>query len=129
MGQCYTVILKVKVTDEAGAIKVLHDKLSEFKDAEKTIEHFKELGISADTLEGIIRIFVSGWNGETIIKKKGNFVRYEADFEAGYHYEYTLITMFNELAPYLANNSYITIYPDDGIDHAKAVDGKAVWTK
>lgn len=27
-----------------------------------------------------------------------------------------------------ADNSYITIYPDSGVDHAKVVGGKAVWT-
>ena len=57
MGQTYSVILEMKVTDEAGAIKALHDKIA---DGEKdrtdyNVEHFRQIGVDTDTLEGLRR--------------------------------------------------------------------------
>lgn len=130
MGQTYSVILKMKVTDEAGAVKALQQKIA---DGEKdrtnfNVDHFRQIGIDTDTLEGLVRLFIGGWEGKVDTSRKGRFVRYDSGFDSCYGWEGVMMEMFDVLAPFLADNSYITIYPDSGVDHAKAVGGKAVWT-
>lgn len=126
MGQCYSVILKVKVNDEAGLVKALKEKISRAEEerVDYSLDHFAELGIGTDTSLDLFKIFFAGWKGVFTSTPDGKLL---ADFDCSYGWENVMITAFNEIAPYLKDNSYIKIYPDSGCDYAKVKDGKAVW--
>ncbi len=129
MGQTYSVTLRARFTDEQGAAQALRDKIAR-GDEEHTnysLEHYKELGIGTDDIEDLIRIFIGGWNGTVTKKPSNGLIRYDSGFDACYGWEGVMMTMFNELVPYLHPSSTMRIYPDSGCDFAKIVNGKAVW--
>ena len=126
MGQCYSIILKVKVNDEAGLVKALQNKISraETERVQYNLDHFAELGIGTGTLEDLFRIFFAGWEGKFTSTPDGKLL---SDFDCSYGWENVMITAFDEIAPYLKDNSYIKIYSDSGCDYAKIKNGEAVW--
>ena len=127
MGQTYSVMLKVKFTDEEGAKKALQTKLDrhEKERINYNLEHFKELGIGTDNLFDLMGIFFGGWNGKLTPDK--NNERYYADFDACYGWESVMTDAFEEIAPYLADDSVIEIYPDSGCDRGIVQDSKCKW--
>lgn len=126
MGQCYSIILKVKFSDDAGAVKALKNKISH-ADSEHTdynLNHYKELGVGTDSIGDLLKIFFGGWYAKLEDCGDGEFT---SDFDCPYGWEGVMMDAFDEIAPYLHNGSYIKIYPDNGCDYGKVVDGKVVW--
>ena len=50
-----------------------------------------------------------------------------ADFNAYYGWEGVMMDAFEEIAPYLTEQSEIKIYPDSGCDHGIVRNGKCEW--
>lgn len=142
MGQTYSVYLKLKVKNQDAAVKALQQKIAkgEEEHTNYSLEHYKEIGITPDTLEGLLKIIFGGWKG--ILEKKENrwnvkleklepfndgFDHYSADFDCCYGWENVMMRAFDALAPALEDNSQIDIYPDSGVDTAIITNQKAVW--
>jgi hypothetical protein len=50
-----------------------------------------------------------------------------ADFDASYGWEGVMMDAFEVIAPYMADDSVIKIYPDSGCDHGTVIKGKCKW--
>ena len=129
MGQCYSVELKVRFTDEQGAKKALQAKLDRHEEEHVSynLPHFTdELGMSLDSLHDLMGIFFGGWNGRLTPAPDDREWEY-ADFDACYGWEGVMTDAFETIAPYLADGSVIKIYPDSGCDHGTVRNGKCKW--
>ena len=126
MGQTYNVHLNVKFNDENGAADALRKKIGNADQdrVDYSLEHYKEIGIGTDTVEDLLKIFFGGWNGKLTKTKSGSL---DSGFDACYGWERIMMDAFDDIAPFLANGSSITIYPDSGRDKAVIRDGNAVW--
>lgn len=129
MGQCYSVILKIKVNDEQGAKRALKEKIENDKDrVQYNVEDFKKEGVDTDSLAGLIRVFLAGWKGNNFeIKSQRKFTCFSNDFNACYGWESVMLEMFEALAPYLADRSWIKVWPDSGLDYGIIRDHKVDW--
>lgn len=128
MGQCYSVELKVRFTDEDGAKKALQAKLDRHEEEHVcyNLDHFTgELGLSTDNLHDLMGIFFGGWKGKLEPSTTDDWEY--ADFDASYGWERVMMDAFEEIAPYLADGSVIEIYPDSGCDHGTVRNGKCEW--
>ena len=128
MGQCYSVNLKVRFTDEDGAKKALQAKLDRHEEdrVNYNLDHFTgELGLSIDNLHDLMGIFFGGWKGKLEPSTTDDWEY--ADFDACYGWEGVMMDAFEVIAPYLADNSVIKIYPDSGCDHGTVRKGKCKW--
>ena len=125
MGQTYAVSLKLHFKDKEGAAQALRDKIARATEERViySLEHYRELGIGTDTVEGLLRIFFGGWEG----KLQNTGTSLESGFDACYGWETVMMDAFDLMAPFLEDGSEITIYPDSGIDNAVVQGGKAVW--
>lgn len=129
MGQCYTVYLKIKIEDEAGATKALQDRIAKGEDdhTDYSLDHYAKLGLGTEKLDDMLRIIFGGWEGELKPSYDGVKGKLMSDFDCCYGWEGVMITAFNDIAPYLKDGSYIKIYPDSGCDYCKVEGGKPVW--
>ena len=128
MGQCYSVNLKVRFTDEDGAKKALQAKLDRHEEEHinYNLSHFtEELGMSTDSLHDLMGIFFGGWEGKLEPSTTDDW-KY-ADFDASYGWECVMMDAFEEIAPYLTDGSEVNIYPDSGCDHGTVRNGKCEW--
>ena len=125
MGQCYSVIVKADLKDEAGAIKALQDKIKreDGNGVNYSIAKYAEIGIGTETFDDLMRIFLAGWNGQEVFID-GN--TYTNDFNATYGWQAVLAEMFKEIAPYCNDGSEINIYPDYGSENYVVENGIAV---
>lgn len=130
MGQCYNVYLKLEFLDEAGAIKALQDKLARGNKEHiaYNLWHYEALGIGTESLPDLLNIFFGGWEGKlrkSIITDKGReWNYYSSDFNASYGWHKVMCEAFEEMAPYLANDSEFKIYPDSGVEIFTVRDGR-----
>ena len=122
MGQCYTTYLKVRFKDEQGAIKAVQDRLTD------TLEDYsKDSGLDYNTIDGILRHYYANWEDGYKWTRTTDPDILSGDFNATYSWESTMIEVFELIAPYLEDGSYLKIYPDSSYDHLVVKDGKAVW--
>lgn len=130
MGQVYSVILDVKFKDKEKAAETLRDKISKGKEENTNynLDHYKSIGIGIDTIEDLLKIFFGGWRG-ILGSGTGKDKRLYAGFNACYGWENVMMTAFEQIAPYLEDDSSLTIYPDSGTDKAIVKSGKAIWVK
>lgn len=129
MGQCYSVEIKARFTDEEGAKKALQAKLDRHVEdfVNYNLDHFTvELGLSIDNLHDLMGIFFGGWKGRLETCPGDKEWKY-ADFDASYGWESLMMDAFEEIAPYLADDSVIKIWPDSGCDHGTVRNGKCKW--
>ena len=129
MGQCYSVEIKARFTDEDGAKKALQAKLDRHEEeyVAYNLPHFtEELGMSTDNLHDLMGIFFGGWKGKLEPSTTDEWEY--ADFDASYGWESVMMEAFEVIAPYLADGSVIKIYPDSGCDHGTVIKGKCKWT-
>ena len=128
MGQCYSVEIKARFTDEEGAKKALQAKLGRHEEehVNYSLDHFTgELGLSTDNLHDLMGIFFGGWKGRLDTAPDKEWMC--ADFDACYGWEVVMMDAFEVIAPYLADGSVIKIYPDSGCDHGTVIKGKCKW--
>lgn len=125
MGQTYTVILKTKIKDKEGAKNALLNRIAkgEKDHTNYSLDHYKEIGITTNSIEELLKIIFGGWNGE--LKDTGKSLK--SDFDACYGWEWVMMTAFEDIAPFLSNGSRITIYPDSGKDVGVVNKGKVNW--
>ena len=127
MGACYSVRLKVKVQDEPGAIKALNDHMTNNTRADYSLEEYAEQGITTETFDDLMRIFLAGWKGqEVFINPEKRFTIYENDFDASYGWEVVLMDMFEVLTPFVKNGSELFMYVDNDYDRLVVKRGKCV---
>jgi hypothetical protein len=129
MGACYSIRLKVKLTDEQGAIHALNEKIS--TGAKESIRfNIKELGADTGTFDGLMKVFLAGWPENQFQKNvEDGFLIYTNDFNAMYSWEQVMAEMFETIAPYLADGSEFYSNPDNWWETAKIKNGKIKWTQ
>lgn len=117
--------MNVRFTDEQGAMRALQEKIGRAEEdhVNYNLEHFSELGISTDSLSDLLGIFFGGWKGK--LERQGEELH--SGFDACYGWEGLMIDAFDELAPYLEEDSWIKIYPDSGLDYGRIKDSRVVW--
>ena len=127
MSACYYVSLKVKVLDEQGAIKALNEHIANDKYADYSLDLYAEQGITTETFDDLMRIFLAGWkHQEVTITPKRIYTYYENEFNASYGWEIVMMDMFKVIAPYVKDGSELLIYPDTDYDKLIIKDGKCV---
>ena len=128
MGACYYVKLKVKVKDEQGAILALNEHIKNDKRTDYSLDKYAEQGITTETFDDLMRIFLAGWKGQEveITKEKNGFTKYVNGFDASYGWESVMMEMFDTLAPYLKDGSEFLIYPDSDYDKLIVQNGVSV---
>lgn len=127
MGQCYSVTFKFKVKDYDGALRSVKAFIAN-NNANFHIDEFAQEGVDVKTFNGLMRVILAGWKcnqWEESIDGRGRSV-FSNSFDASYGWESVMIDAFIAVAPYLADNSYIKIYPDSGVDYWIVRGGKAV---
>jgi len=128
MGQCYSVYLKVRFTDEEGAKKALQQKIARGAEerTDYSLDHYKgDLGLDLDNVHDLVRLFFGGWKARFDETADSDWVT--ADFDASYGWEYVMMDAFDIMAPYLEDGSSIEIYPDSGKDICVVCDGAPCW--
>lgn len=127
MGACYYVKLKVKVTDEESAIKVLNEHIAKDTRTDYSLSAYAKQGITTETFDDLMRIFLAGWkNQEVTIEKREIFTYYSNSFDACYGWESIMMEMFETLTPFLKDGSELLIYPDSDYDRLIVEDGKCI---
>lgn len=116
MGVCYSVTLDVCVLDEQGAIKALNEKIKTDKRTDYSLKEYAKQGITTETFDDLIRIFLAGWRGQevNITVNDDGTTTYSNAFDASYGWESVMIEMFETLTPYIREDSELCIYPDSG---------------
>ena len=116
MGACYYVKLKVKVLDEKGAIKALNEHIDKTESfVNYSLDRYKEQGVTTETFDDLMRIFLAGWTHQKVtITPKRIYTYYENEFNASYGWEGVILDMFRVIAPYVKDNSELTMYLDEG---------------
>ena len=128
MGACYYVKLKVKVLDEQGAINALNEYIDKTKyGVNYSLDKYKEQGITTETFDGLMKIFLAGWDYNNLeIDQKRIYTYYENDFDASYGWEGVMMEMFEVITPYVKDGSELLIYPDSDYDKLIVKNGKCV---
>lgn len=127
MGACYSVELKVKVTDTQAAVKALNEHISNDKRTNYSLEKYAEQGITTETFDDLMRIFLAGWKRQEVkIENYDGFTTYSNDFNASYGWESVMMEMFETLTPFLENESKLLIYPDFIYDELIVENGECV---
>lgn len=127
MGACYSVALKVKLLDEPGAIKALQEHIENDTGVNYSIDDFASQGATTETFDGLMKIFLAGWEGLSFeVSESNGFTLYTNDFDASYGWECVMIDMFYTLTPFIANKSEFVIDVDNDYDRLVVRNGKCV---
>ena len=125
MGACYGVILKIKLKAKQGAIAALNEHIRNDISTNYSLERYAQQGITTETFDNLMRIFLAGWKGQEVkISKTKDFDTYENSFNASYGWESGLLEMFETLSLYLEDGSTILIYVENDYDELVAKNGK-----
>lgn len=128
MGQCYSVLLKVKFTNEQLAAKALMDKISrgENERVSYNIEKFQENGVDTNSALSLLRVFYVD-RGPTCYRQcdpdDDGFTLITSDFDCCYGWHNVMSEAFEEISPYLADGSFLEIWPDSGHERMDIVNG------
>ena len=124
MSACYSVNVELRVKEgcEEKVIETLQNKI---KRAEK--EHV-DYGIKEipNTLKELLGIFFVEHQQMYKYRRVGNWHMVNSGFNASYGWESVMLSMFEEIAPYLDNKSELLIYPDSDYDKVVIKNGKAI---
>lgn len=132
MGACYSVNLKIKFKNEKSeesGIKALQNYIAEHngKDINFSLAAYEKEGTTPDSLSGLLKIFLAGWDmWHPEIVYDENWICYQNGFDASYGWELVMKAMFEELSPFLLDNSEIYIHPDSDYDHFVIENGKCI---
>ena len=132
MGSSYYVELKVKLKDEAKAIKALQDKISRAN--EEHINYgfagcLKNKNYDLNRFNDLIKVFLVEHQGSFKVEDaEVGFTKFSSSFEASYGWERVMIEMFKEIVPYIKDRSRIMIDCDDGWDEFVVANGKSYQT-
>ena len=126
MGACYSVVVKVNVTDVPGAVKALNEHIANDTGVNYALDKYAAEGVTTETFDDLMRILLAECQRKTLISKKVKFTIYENDFDASYGWECVMMDWFEVMAPFLANGSQMLIYPDEDYDKLVIKNGKCV---
>ena len=129
MGACYTVEMKIKISEKKKATEALHNHMLSDKRTDYGLEEYAKIGIHADSLDHIIQIYLAGKNKSYTMDNEDGWSYYENDFDASYGWERVLYEMFEILAPFLEDESEMTVYPDNGCTHIIIHDRQCIYSK
>lgn len=119
MGACFTVNLELTLLDEAAAIKAMQ-KYIHTANADFGLEKYTKRGIGTGKIEDLIYIcFSSCDGGYTNLHRDGNTILFISDLDTCYSWKIIMLEAFEAIAPYLADDSQLDIYPDN--DHAQFI--------
>lgn len=129
MSACYSVILKVKVLDEQGAINALNEHIDKTKDfINYSLDKYKEQGITTETFDDLMKIYLAGWNHQKLdIERKRTYTYYENEFNASYGWESVILDMFKIIAPYVKDNSELIMYLEEGFCKLRVKNGLCLY--
>lgn len=125
MGQCYSVHLKLRIRDTKGLKKALSDKIArgEEEHTNYNLDHYREIGVDTDTLDGQLQVVFGGWNARLKPAPDGTL---ESDFSCCYGWEAVMLDIFDTMAPFLKDGASLKIYPDTSFDLLVVKGGKAI---
>lgn len=127
MGACYSVTVKVSLTNLKDAEERLQKKILQDTKTDYNIEKYAADGIGIDKFDDLMQIFLAGKKKSSfMINHKNGWTYYINDFDASYGWESVLMDMFRVLVPDLMDGSEILIYPDEDYDHLKVKGGKCI---
>lgn len=128
MGACYSVKLAIRLKDEISAVHALKEYISTANNVNFNMEKQIKRGLTTDTFEDLIRIFLSGCDQEVkeIVHDRSGAIKYEEDFDASYGWIGIMCDMFEKIALFLKNGSCLKIY--DGYNDIKlsVIDGETI---
>lgn len=116
MGACYSVTVTVNITDEPGIIKALNEHIIHDVRSNYSLEKYAVQGITTETFDDLMRILLANNQGEVSIDQEDKFTIYDSCFNASYGWEGVMMEWFDVMAPYLADDSQMLIYPDTDYD-------------
>lgn len=114
MGACYSVDMKIRLKDEGAANDVLRKHIHEDTGTNYNLDAFAREGITLDSFDNLMRIFLAGWKKTPFEKtEKDGWVIYSNDFDASYGWNTVMLTMFELIKPHLEDGSQIIISQDN----------------
>lgn len=126
MGACYSVTVKVNLTDEKGAIDALNHHIAKDSRTSYNLEKYAEIGVTTATFDDLMRILLAELQQEMSISYEDKFTIYDSCFNASYGWESVMMEWFEVLAPFLADGSQMLIYPDEDYDKLVIKNGKCI---
>ena len=127
MGACYSVTLRVNLSDEEGAIKALNEHMSKDSRTNYALDKYSAAGIEPTTFDGLMKIMLAALQHNVFINSEGKYRVYENYFNASYGWEGVMSEWFEVLTPFLEDGSKIRIWPDSGCEEAVVKSGKCIW--
>lgn len=129
MSACYSVEMKVKVLNEVGAVAALQKHIQSDSHADYSLEKYAEQGITTDTFDDLMRIFLAGWKHQELdIQEIGDEKCYSNDFDASYGWKTVMIQMFEIMAPFIEDGSTLAISMDNDFEQLIIQNGKCVYS-
>lgn len=126
MGACYSVTIKVNLTDEKEAIDALNHHIANDSRTNYSLDKYAEKGVTTETFDGLMKILLAELQQEVSVYRKGKFTIYDSAFNASYGWESVMMEWFEVLAPFLTDGSEMLIYPDEDYDKLIIKNGKCV---
>lgn len=133
MGSCYDVNLKLSFRDKEKDINRATKAMQEYikfhdgKDTDFNIEKWEKEGITQNSFQELLHIFLCGWACCNMdIKQEKKWLKCYNHFNASYGWERIMLDMFDIITPFLADNSEMHIYIDNDYDHLVVKNGKCV---
>ena len=123
MGQCYNVIVKMKVK---GAAEIIKKSVEVFKtECPEWYDEIKDK-IPCDTVYGCVAFALAANQHNFTAVHRNGITTYKSSFKATYSWQSVLEDWFDTIAPYLNDGSSMLIYPDNGHCEYVVKNGKAV---
>lgn len=130
MGQCYSISLRVRFTDEAAAVKALQNKISRAEEERinYNLDKCAERGLTIHSIWHLLRIFFADhpYNcyKDTPYSDDPTFHHITNYFDACYGWAYVMIDAFKDIVPFLADGSFCGITGDNDVFEMTVQDGK-----
>lgn len=136
MGDCYSVEMRIKVKgSKQNLAKIMYKWM---KEAEKDYNlypaginwswaAYRKEGVRPDSLEGIVKILLSGWKSQPVSHKvdEEGFDIYRNGFSASYGWGPVMVDTFTHMSMWLEDGSYLYIDRDEGTDEIMVQGGQA----
>lgn len=126
MGACYSVELRVHVLDENGAVNAILAHKEKDSRTAYSVQKCVAAGVALDTFDGLIKLLLAEHQQRVMVQQDGAYRFYSNAFDASYGWESVMLEWFEVLAPFLADDSKLLIYPDHDYDEVVIRDGKAI---
>ena len=135
MGDCYSVVLRMKVAkgskpNLAALLRTWMRRVGEGTDTSPGVSWclpmYRTYGIRPDSLRGIVKIILAAHQGDFHQMVDAGYDIYRSGFNASYGWAAVMRDAFREMAWALADGSYLYIDRDGGVDELIVKKGK-IW--